>query len=212
MKIRIVNDLSDRLDAEFSWRLKELADIKVLVKTTEKLKQSSIIRAGLPLTYAHWEGFVKSSAQYYLNFVLMQKHELKELSSCFLALSAQKLLNNFTHANRTSLQLELVEHLTTNSSLSSIANYSTIINTKANLNSSVFTDISLSIGIDVGSYETKFNFIDESLLRRRNEIAHGNYLDIDATAFREIVDEVIGLIRQFKNDIMNSAIQKSYLR
>jgi hypothetical protein len=200
MKIRTVNDLSDRLDTEFSWRLKELADLKMVVKTTEKLKQSSMIRAGLPLTYAHWEGFVKSSAQFYLNFVLMQKHELKELSSCFLALSAQKLLNNFTYSNRTSLQLELVNHLTT------------IINTKANLNSAVFTDISLSIGIKVTQYETKFNFIDESLLKRRNEIAHGNYLDIDSTAFREIVDEVIGLMRQFKNDIMNNAVQKSYLR
>jgi hypothetical protein len=212
MKIRTVNDLSDRLDTEFSWRLKELADLKMVVKTTEKLKQSSMIRAGLPLTYAHWEGFVKSSAQFYLNFVLMQKHELKELSSCFLALSAQKLLNNFTYSNRTSLQLELVNHLTTNSSLSATANYSTIINTKANLNSAVFTDISLSIGIKVTQYETKFNFIDESLLKRRNEIAHGNYLDIDSTAFREIVDEVIGLMRQFKNDIMNNAVQKSYLR
>jgi hypothetical protein len=212
MKIRTVNDLSDRLDAEFSWRLKELADLKVLVKTTEKLKQSSMIRAGLPLTYAHWEGFVKSSAQFYLNFVLMQKHELKELSSCFLALSAQNLINKFTYSNKTSLQLDLVNHLTTNSSLSATANYSTTINTKANLNSSVFTDISLSIGIAIAPYETKFNFIDESLLKRRNEIAHGNYLDIDSTAFREIVDEVIGLMRQFKNDIMNSAIQKSYLR
>lgn len=212
MKIRTVNDLSDRLDTEFSWRLKELADLKLLVKSTEKLKRSSMIRAGLPLTYAHWEGFVKSSAQFYLNFVLIQKHDLKDLSLCFLALSAQKLLNSFTNSNRTSLQLDLVNHLTSNSSLSATASYSTAINTKANLNSSVFTDISLSIGIDLAPYETKFNFIDESLLKRRNEIAHGNYLDIDSTAFRDIVDEVIGLMRQFQNDIMNNAVQRSYLR
>src|SRR5690606_28940430 len=107
MKLRTINDLSDQLDHEFSWRLKELADLKLLVRNTNNLKQLSIIRAGLPLTYAHWEGFIKAAAQLYLNFVLMQKHELHKLSSCFIALSAQKIINNFTHSNRTSLRLEL---------------------------------------------------------------------------------------------------------
>ncbi|RYY45747.1 MAG: hypothetical protein EOO06_15905 [Chitinophagaceae bacterium] len=212
MKIRTLNELSDRLDGEFAWRLKELADLKVLVRNAENLIQSSMVRAGLPLAYAHWEGFVKSSAQFYLNFVLMQKHDLKSLSSSFLALSAQKILNTFTQTNRTLLQLELVDHLTSSTSLNAVASYSTTINTKANLNSAVFTDISLMIGVDLTPYETKFKFIDESLLKRRNEIAHGNYLDIDAKAFREIVDEVIVLLRQFKNDLLNNASQRKYLK
>lgn len=212
MKIRTLSDLNDILDEEFAWRLKELADLKFIAQSSPSTKESSAIRAGLPLAYAHWEGFVKASAQYYLNFVLMQKIDLGKLQTCFIALSSRNLLNKFSESNRTFLYHELVTHLTSESVLMAPANYSTLINTRANLNSSVFTDISTSVGISPKSYETKFKFIDESLLKRRNEIAHGNYLDIDATSFRQIVDEVIGLLRLFKNDILNTASTKAYLK
>ena len=62
-------------------------------------------------------------------------------------------------------------------------NMSRAIDTKSNLTSKVFANIANSLDIATVAYETKFNLIDESLVRRRNEIAHGNYLILRLTIF-----------------------------
>lgn len=211
-KTRTSSDFIDAIDEDFSWRLKELADLKLSVRSLDIARVKSFLRAGLPLAYAHWEGFVKSSAQQYLAFVLIQKRNLEELKPCFIALSAKRILNNFAEARKTELQFELISFLTSDQTMKAKASYSTDINTKSNLSSSVFEDIALSIALDPKPYETKFKFIDESLLKRRNHIAHGNYLDLDAESFRGVVDEVITLLRQFKTDISNMVVNKTYLK
>jgi hypothetical protein len=209
---RTSTDFIGVIDGDFAWRLKELADLKMSVKGMDISRVKSFVRAGLPLAYAHWEGFVKSSAQYYLGFVLLQKRNLEELKPCFIALSARKILNSFAETRRTELQFQLVQFLTSDKTMKAKASYNIDINTKSNLSSSVFEDIALSINLDLTFYETKFKFIDESLLKRRNQIAHGNYLDLDAVSFRNLVEEVIILIRQFKTDISNMALNQSYLK
>jgi hypothetical protein len=83
--------------------------------------------------------------------------------------------------------------------------------TYANLNSERFIDLALSIGVDVVPYAAKRNLIDVSLLKRRNMIAHGEYLDIDHDAFIALCDDVITLLRQFKNDLENAIMLKTYL-
>lgn len=87
---------------------------------------------------------------------------------------------------------------------------SNAINTKSNLKSEVFEDIALSLGIELAPYTAYFNLIDESLLARRNAIAHGEYLDLTPDAFRSLADEVIKLLRQYKNDVENCASTKAY--
>jgi hypothetical protein len=48
-----------------------------------------------------------------------------------------------------------------------------LLNTKANLNFEVFTDICLVCGVPAQPFADKATFIDVVLLRRRNAIAHG---------------------------------------
>ena len=210
-KIRTLTALSEQLDSEFSWRLKELADYKFLLKEVNSSRHLSLIRAGVPLIYAHWEGFVKASAQYYLAFVLAQKAKVRELSPCFVAMSKRSLLYKYREENRSRVHNRLVEELMRSDHLEKVASFSASINTRSNLNSVVFTDISLSIGVPLSNYETRFKFIDESLLKRRNEIAHGAYLDIDSSTFIDIIDGVILLLRLFKTDIENAAALKKYM-
>jgi hypothetical protein len=81
----------------------------------------------------------------------------------------------------------------------------TAIDAKSNLNSEVFGEIAKTIGLDIVGYQKRFNLIDESLLARRNRIAHGEYLDIGTDAWRGLADDVILLMRQFKTDIENAA-------
>lgn len=61
-------------------------------------------------------------------------------------------------------------------------------------------------------YETRANFIDANLLGKRNEIAHGEFRNIDYSEFEEVFDFVIKYSEIYKNEIINSAIQKKYYK
>ncbi len=210
-KIRNVNGLNDEMDKEFSWRLKELADIKILVRNNAYPLKSSILRAGVPLAYAHWEGFVKNAVDHYLNFVANQHVSMKDLKPCLVALSKKRRFHEFSETNKFEVYSKLVQELTETPFIDEKAVFSSRVRT-ANLKSHIFSDISLSIGLSLSPYESRFNFIDVRLVKRRNEIAHGSFLDIDDTSFRDLVDDVISLIRGFKSDIENLAVTKAYLR
>ena len=87
---------------------------------------------------------------------------------------------------------------------------SNAINTESNLSSNVFANIATSVGVNIKKYAAHSNLIDESLLNRRNKIAHGDYLDLDIGAFEGLVEEVLLLLRQYKNDIENLASTAAY--
>jgi len=55
-KIRTLSQLEDFLDREFSWRLKEIADLRFLARFSGRLRKNTMVRAGVPLLYAHWGG------------------------------------------------------------------------------------------------------------------------------------------------------------
>ena len=71
MKIRTADQLQEVLDAEFSWRLKEIADIRSAAESAKLGSQKTLIRAGVALLYAHWEGFIKKSTTAYINYVVI---------------------------------------------------------------------------------------------------------------------------------------------
>ena len=72
MKIKNLEELEDRIDDEIAWRKKELISIKNDVRSSENKdisEQSRLIRSGIAMLYAHWEGAIKSLAEYYLIYV-----------------------------------------------------------------------------------------------------------------------------------------------
>jgi len=85
-----------------------------------------------------------------------------------------------------------------------------VIDTQSNLSSLVFEEIASSIDIDPMPYKLKYKLIDESLLKRRNQIAHGEYLDIDTQGYHNLSHEVVTLLRAYKTDIENSIALESY--
>ena len=67
------------------------------------------------------------------------------------------------------------------------------------------------MGLDARPYEPRYRLINESLLGRRNKIAHGEWLDLDESGFVSLVDDVLILLRMFKTDIENSVALQGYL-
>ena len=90
MKIKDLATLEEKIDNEMAWRKKELTSLKVDVessKTKEKSEQSRAIRSGIAMLYAHWEGAIKSIAEYYLVYVSGLNLKYGELKNNFLAIA-----------------------------------------------------------------------------------------------------------------------------
>jgi hypothetical protein len=209
-KIKTAMELQNRLDDELAWRIKEIANLKIVVRTSSIINKNTAVRAALPLLYGHWEGFIKAAAESYLMFVNGQSLKYQELKSCFVVFGLRKKLHELTTTKNAEYSITTLEFLRDELDSRAKLKLDNAINTEANLSSLVFSNIAQSIGINITPYEGKFNLIDTSLLRRRNSIAHGEYLDVDSTGFRDLADEILKLLRLFKNDIENAVSLKLY--
>jgi len=212
MKIRSTVMLQDALDRDFSWRIKEIANLGLVLRTARGITADTYVRAAVPLLYAHWEGFIKCAATCYANFVLNQRHTFDALSECFIVLGLNRHLDQYQNTKKTEIRVDLVKVILNENKERAAFNPDNAGDTKSNLSSDVFEQIAIGIGIDAKPYQSRYHLIDESLLKRRNMIAHGEHLAIDADGYRTLADDVLQLMRCFKTDIQNAASLKQYLR
>ncbi len=212
MKIRTEEELLDCLDHDYAWRIKEISCIKASIQRSTGHAKDMSIRAGVTLLYAHWEGFIKNSAEYYICFVANQRKSYSELNPCFIALGLRAQFRKSGQSKKISEHLILIDILIND--LSSRCNIPTknSVNTRSNLNSEVFKDIVLSIGLNYADFELKEKLIDRQLLEYRNNVAHGQYLVVKEEDFYALNNEIITMMGSFKNLILNAACTKQYLR
>lgn len=214
MKVRTLNELQDLIDKDLSWRKRELTTIKFNVKRSKKIAKDTAIRAGIALLYAHWEGSIKSIATYYLCFVSCQKLPYSDMKKNFLAISSKNDIALFRETNKATLHNEIIKVLFSKYKQPSLIPYDNIIKTQSNLNSEVFKEIMATIGLDFSAYENSFKLIDETLLKARNCIAHGERLEqlsLDEARFNEIYDQINKLICFFAIQVSDAASLKEYL-
>lgn len=209
-KIRTADQLQEALDNELSWRLKEIASLKIVVKSSKALSKSTAVRAAIPLLYGHWEGFIKNASTYYLDFVNGQSLTYKELKSCFVVFGVKRKINDLISSKSSEISISTLDFLRDELNEKAKLKIDSAIRTEFNLSSKVFENIAKSIGLSTHGYETRYNLIDSSLLHRRNLIAHGEYLDVDSDGFRELADEILQLLRCYKTDIENAVSLEAY--
>ena len=123
---------SDKIIGDFSWRRKELTLLKNKIPSVKNPLQSAMIRATLPLLYAHWEGFVKISLSYYLEFVSFRGLKHNELKTQFIALSLQKKIGALKE-NSIQSKTQIIDFIYSSSEKQSNIPTQNIINTKSNL-------------------------------------------------------------------------------
>lgn len=209
--IRTLEQLQAALDKEFSWRIKEIGAFNVASKANNQ-QAKYFVRAGVALVYAHWEGFIKTSSEMYLSYVGSRHLKYRDLKSCFALFGLKAKLSTLAESRKTSPNISAFEFILDGMDETARMNLSSAINTESNLTSKVFENIASSLDIDPRTYDTKFNLIDESLVKRRNQIAHGEYLDISSKEFGHLSAEVIGLMRLYKTDLENAASLEAYKR
>jgi hypothetical protein len=206
------SDFQDALDSELAWRVKEVDSLKNIIRSTPDPLKKTYIRAGIALLYAHWEGFIKVSSENYFKLVSSKRVKSSDLRLTLVGLALKKELSTAFQGNNSVQITESIEKVVSNTYGHKRFRLKWAIDTKSNLNSQVFLEILGWTGIDSGKFSSYSNLIDESLLKKRNAIAHGERGDVDDVDFPSLSGEIIKLMYMYKTELSNSASLKLYLR
>jgi hypothetical protein len=214
MKIRTLENLNQRLNEDFIWRKKEIADLNNLIqsRSSSPNKQLVLLRSGVSILYAHWEGYIKTVATSYLEFVARQKFTYDELAINFVAVAMKAKLSEATETNKATIFTEVAKFMLTQMNDRCLIRHEDIITTASNLSSIVLSEITCILGLDYSFYKIREIIIDEQLLKRRNAIAHGEYLSLDRAEYTNLQYQILAMMEYFRNQVENNAAQKLYLR
>ena len=212
MKIRSVDELEQFFDAESSWRKKELTTLKLTIDSSRKHVQNILLRSAVPILYAHWEGLLKQLSIAMLTYIVSKGYRYNQLQDNFHAFAILEHYNGQFPAKRFDALVNVISKESIDLSKSMKINPEKYIDTKSNLNSEVLKDITIKLGISYEPYELKENLIDESFLKLRNSICHGERFDVELNEFKGLYQEVMNLMAIFKNQLLNQICQQSYLR
>jgi hypothetical protein len=207
-----VTDLSDLLDRDMTWRLKELSDLKDAIRRADVSRRSVLMRAFVTLMYAHWEGHVRFCATKYFQHIALRKKQYAELSVQFYLNAFLVRLDSFFRS-RAGVEEKckfMEEVLGSRNKRFSQINPS-LIDTKANLNMDVLRDICRICGVPFSEFEKDEIFINVMMLKRRNEIAHGEEVYLDESEIDELSNRVISIMRTFRNLLENKVYDSSYM-
>ena len=167
-------DFSSQIDEDRTWRIKEISDLKTAITRADTNLRRVLLRALVAICYAHWEGHVRFAAQKYLQHVALRRFQYGDLDRQFLRNYFLPRLAALSR-NKTSVKdrCELIDEVLRSSGLRFSKVDEDLVDTKANLNFDVFSDICLVCGISPEMFTDKAKFVDVFLLKRRNAIAHG---------------------------------------
>ncbi|WP_279636583.1 MAE_28990/MAE_18760 family HEPN-like nuclease [Burkholderia reimsis] len=181
-------------------------------ESSGQLRCRVVIRAGVALLYAHWEGFVKATASHYLEFVASHRIPYRKLAPNFVALTLRSKFAEMRVSEKVSSANALADFFCTSLDAQSRIPYKNVIDTKSNLSSKVLLDILAALGLGANQFETRLNFIDANLVNPRNHIAHGEALELTVDEYLSLRDDVIALIDTFRNEVENSSILRRFER
>ncbi|MFD2592088.1 MAE_28990/MAE_18760 family HEPN-like nuclease [Aquimarina hainanensis] len=215
------------LDTDLAWRKKEISELLLLAKTSNK---EVLLKSLILLLYAHWEGYIKKSSKLYIKYVSEEKIKINDLSSNFTAIVLKSQISRC---------IEESDSLTLANELSFINGYlkkinkrfkikidpdkdldKDIIDTQSNLKPKVFKSIVDIVGLDYKtSIETREHYINSNLLANRNCIGHGspfdhtNQLDFSLTLkdIEKLKDIIFSIIDNYREELLDYVNNEFYL-
>jgi hypothetical protein len=174
-------------------------------------RQEALLRASIPIFYAHWEGYFVFAANLYLNFLAEKRVRLSDLKNSIWALAIRKKFNSNQVGSDKNFHRFLVQIRDLPDATLRRGNLEKI-NANSNLRSDVLLFCCECLAIRGAAYQDYLEFIDKDLVDRRNFIAHGESLRISSDKVPDIRDKVMEILRITKNEIENTVVNKGYLR
>lgn len=204
-------EFSSQITQDRNWRLKEISDLKGAIRRADPILQRVLLRALITVSYAHWEGYVRFSARKYMEHIALRKFQFAQLDRQFFKnYFLPRLGGLLTSKASISERCKLVDEILDSSSSKFSKVNDDLINTKANLNFEVFCDICTICGVHVKKFEGGKSFIDVIILKRRNEIAHGENTFVSINDLDEVADRIISMMRMFGDELENQISLQSY--
>ena len=217
MNINGIEDFEDELVEDLAWRKREMINLSFAVEAeSTDLQKSVLVRAGISLLCAHWEGYIRHAANAYIMLISSQKIKVKELKDNFLTLKMKKKISQVSVSKKTSVQQTLVQEIIGIMETDFTIQYidkpgKRIINTDSNLNYELFQEILQVLDID-NIYETKRHYIDAMMLKNRNSIVHGEKVFFDKFDFVSLFNQVFEIMESFKGQLIQNADEEQYIK
>jgi hypothetical protein len=220
---RTLEIFSDNLDDELGWRRQELLILKNKIPVQKNIEQNTLLRANYAILYAHWEGFIKSISENYIDYVKLRRLNLQDLKPCFIARIIRSKGSNETRINQDIIKIEfLIDKLTSRAHFTD-----TTVSTKFNLSFVVFKDILKEIGLKIQDIEpiidykatSKNNQVNvkrietenDSLVKIRNDVAHGKKLvEMTYDDFIGKWNIIILFMQNVKEKLYQAALKEKY--
>lgn len=210
--IRTLEKLEEILDKDIAWRKKEMLSLKILVER-DAVNEPILLRAGIALLCAHFEGFVKGASDAYIRYVSAQKIKLQDLKANFLSIKMREEFKSCAKSDKDSVHKKLIlKHNDLLIKKFKVSNDEKIVSTHSNPSSTELKEILETIGIDSDIFETKAHYIDSSLLSNRHKVVHGENSNIDKDDFLNTFKIIMKLIDEYKGLIAQTAEDKRYLK
>jgi hypothetical protein len=204
-------DLSSIFDADLIWRRKELSDIKAAIKAADSPSMAPLLRAIIAMSYAHWEGYIRTCANRYFEHLTLRKKPFAEFERQIYVNSFLVRLDTL-RGNRGSLKerCRLVNDILDGASGRFSYLNPQLVDTRSNLNTDVINDICTICGVSSTHFEQNRTFLDVQLLKRRNAIAHGQQEFIQMDEVDELVAKTLALMAAFRTLLENKVYTKAY--
>jgi hypothetical protein len=210
MRSHTIADLQSILDDEMAWRRREISSLVTLMKASAPTTQNILIRAAIPLLYAHWEGFGRACLSRYLEFVSYRSKRFKELKPSFLYLAMAPSLKEASKGN-ISAGINIFHEANRILEEKNKDPFRKRINTRSNLRHDVLLELLVLCGLAAEEFESYSSFINQEICDPRNEIAHGSGGAPQLDTFLRRRDEAFGIMTQLQTAVTNAAIGESYL-
>lgn len=204
-------NLSSIFDTDLTWRRKELSDLKSAIKAADSHAKSALLKSLIAMSYAHWEGFARTCANRYFEYLALRKKPYTEFERQIYINSILVRLDAL-YQSRTGIKERcnlIIDILDGNAARFSYINPA-LIDTKSNLNTDVICDICTICGVSSEYFEKNRTFIDVILLKRRNAIAHGQQEYIQEDEMDKFVANILSLMENFRSLIENKVYTKAY--
>lgn len=210
-KPRTAEDFSNLVTGDYTWRLKELSNLKAAVNGSGASDKPTFLRSLVVMCYAHWEGHAKFCGDRFLEYLTMRSLKFSEINRTYYDV---RFLREIGSANSMNYKrkMDLVRKIQ-DSQEDRFSHFPReLIDTKSNLNSVVLEDLCIVCGIDYIEFANDADFIDRMLLKRRNEVAHGEAVFIEAVDFEDMINRTLQIMRTFRNSLENLVALGLYRR
>lgn len=204
-----LDELLDKIYNNKSARIKEILLCRLKIQENEDFG-----RIFFPILCAHFEGFIRECANYYIEYVSSKSVQFYKLKTNFKAIYLRSEFESIKHTVSDHSRLDFIDgilNLETEIFYVKSSGNKPVITTEGNPKPDTLECILKSLGINSSIFNTKEHFINNRLLAIRHAVVHGQLRPVDCNTFNETSLIVMELINSFADLIFDSAEQELYL-